>query len=521
LREPRVAIVGAGIGGLVAAIELARRGLAVTVFERAGAPGGKLRALAIGDARIDSGPTVFTMRGVFDELFEGAGSSFEAEVAPEPLEVLARHAWTGGARLDLFADLERTIDAVGDFAGAREAEAYRGFAHRARAIHATLDATFMRQSRPSLPGLVRRIGPHRMGALAGISPFVTLWRALGTHFRDERLRQLFGRYATYCGSSPFEAPATLMLVAHVEREGVWALPGGMRRLVDALVRLGERHGVRFRCGEEVAEISVGRAGASGVRLRSGETVEAEAVVSNADISALGSGLFGRAAARAADATPPARRSLSACTWSLVAETDGFPLAHHNVFFSDDYAAEFAALRQGRLPPDPTVYLCAPDRSDPGRADGAPERLFLIVNAPADGDLRAYPREDIEPCETRTFRRLKRCGLNVRRRPESTVVTTPETFARLFPGTGGALYGPASHGWMASFRRPGSRSRVPRLYLTGGSTHPGPGVPMAAISGLLAASSLAADLASTRTSRPAAMPGGMSTRSATTGAPASR
>jgi 1-hydroxycarotenoid 3,4-desaturase len=186
-------------------------------------------------------------------------------------------------------------------------------------------------------------------------------------------------------------------------------------------------------------------------------------------------------------------------------------AHHTVFFSDDYEAEFDAIRGGRPPADPTVYVCAPDRVEADGAPLGPERLFCIVNAPANGDRSPFDPTEAGLCETRTFKRLERCGLSVRRRPESSVVTTPSDFARLFPGTGGALYGRASHGWTASFQRPGSRSRIPRLYLAGGSTHPGPGVPMAAISGILAAASLVSDLASTSTSRRAATRGGMSTR----------
>jgi 1-hydroxycarotenoid 3,4-desaturase len=506
----RIAIVGSGIGGLAAAVRLASAGLAVTVYERAARPGGKLREIDVGGAQIDSGPTVFTMRDVLDELFDEAGASFADAVTLRPLDVLARHVWTGGRGFDLFADPSRSADAIGDFAGRQEAKGYLAFAERARRIFETLERSYIRSPRPTLPDLVVRVGAHRFGALAGISPFTTLWRALGEHFADPRLRQLFARYATYCGSSPFLAPATLMLVSHVERQGVWAVEGGMYRIVEALVRLAESLGVRFHYGAEVREIRADRAGATGLVLASREVVEADAVVANADVGTFAAGLFGPAVARAAPPVAAKDRSLSALTWSLVAETEGVAPAHHTVFFSDDYEAEFDAIRGGRPPADPTVYVCAPDRGSDGAPSG-PERLFCIVNAPANGDRSPIDATEASSCETRTFRRLERCGLTVRHRPESSVVTTPSDFAHLFPGTGGALYGRASHGWTASFQRPGSRSRIPRLYLAGGSTHPGPGVPMAAISGILAAESLVSDLASTSTSRRAGTRGGMSMR----------
>jgi 1-hydroxycarotenoid 3,4-desaturase len=168
-----------------------------------------------------------------------------------------------------------------------------------------------------------------------------------------------------------------------------------------------------------------------------------------------------------------------------------------VFFGNDYAAEFGSVfRHGRLPDDPTVYVCAQDR--PGEMPtGQAERLLVLINAPANGDHgQGISPSEIEQCTSRTFGLMERCGLLVHRRPDAAVITTPGTFAKLFPATGGALYGQAVHGSMAAFRRPGSRSALPGLYLAGGSVHPGPGVPMAVLSGRLAAESLLQD----RTSR---------------------
>jgi 1-hydroxycarotenoid 3,4-desaturase len=515
LPDHRAVVIGAGIGGLAGAIDLAGQGFAVTVVERAAGPGGKLRGVEIGGRLLDAGPTVFTLRAVFDELFADAGTSLAEHLTMRPLSTLARHAWNDGAHLDLFADQQESAQAIGEFAGAAEAKGFLEFCARARQIFMSLNASFMRAQRPDPIRLAMAVAPEGFGRLWGISPFTTLWQALGRHFRDPRLRQLFARYATYCGSSPFATPATLMLIAHAEQMGVWTIDGGMFRLAQVMAQLATAGGVTFRYGTDVAEIQVSHGRARGVLLANGETIGADAVICNTDTAALSSGLLGTQAAQAAPKFPAKARSLSAVTWLMKAKADGFPLHRHNVFFSNDYTAEFGDLSvREQLPSDPTVYVCAQDRDEDAQAPQgreAPERLLCLINAPPTGDRHPYDASEIEQCSERTFRRLENCGLHLHRDPLTTTITTPADFHRLYPGTGGALYGRASHGWMASFQRPAARSRLPGLYLAGGSTHPGPGVPMAAMSGRLAAQCVTADLASTRRSRVMVMRGGISTR----------
>jgi len=512
LRSDHVVIVGAGIGGLSAALLLAAQGRPVTVVERAQEPGGKLSEAVVGNARIDCGPTVFTLRRVFEEIFAAAGEDLDAYVSTTPAGVLARHAWSERERLDLHADHERSVAAIGDFAGAGEARRYREFCAEATRIFRTLEHSFIQQPQPSFPGMIGRIGWRNTSDLLRLNPYVSLWKALGKYFRDERLRQLFGRYATYCGSSPFRAPATLMLIAHVELDGVWMIEGGMKRLADALKTAAERHGASFRFGEEVGEVVVEDGRAAGVALASGERLSAGSVLVNADSGALGHGILGREASAAAPRVPAPQRSLSAVTLSMLAQTDGFPLVRHNVFFSRDYAAEFRDIfERARVPAEPTAYICAQDRDDSAGINGhGGERLLCIINAPPNGDQHTMSEKEIDQCKERTFSLLARCGLDVRSAPEAIAVSTPAHFEQRFPGTGGAIYGAASHGWRASFNRPGCRTKLPGLYLAGGSVHPGPGVPMVAMSGRMAATCILQDSASTGRSRLAATPGGIST-----------
>jgi 1-hydroxycarotenoid 3,4-desaturase len=523
--EHRVVVIGAGVGGLVSALLLAQRGLAVTLVEAADAPGGKMRQVQVDGAGIDAGPTVFTMRWVFDQILAQAGTTVEAELDLQPLAVLARHAWRGrpGAahdpaldRLDLLADREASADAIARFAGPDEGRRYLAFCDEARRVYERLEGPHIRSARPSLPAMVRRLGPAGLATLAGLGPLASLWGRLGHYFHAPRLRQLFGRYATYCGTSPWVAPATLMLVAHVEQAGVWSLRGGMHALAAALARLARARGATLVFGQRVDRIETRLGRVSGVRLADGQVLPADSVVFNGDAGALAQGLLGADVVTAAPAVPVARRSLSALTWAVHAPTHGFPLVRHNVFFDDDYASEFDdVFRARRLPRRGTVYLCAQDRDDTATAPGGAERMLCLVNAPPDGDHRPLDDSEIASCLTRSQALLQHCGLQMDPQPQQVHITTPQAFHRLFPGTGGALYGPASQGWMAVFARPGSHTPVPGLYLAGGSVNPGPGVPMAAMSGCLAAETLLAHLDSTSRSRPAATSGGISTPSATT------
>jgi 1-hydroxycarotenoid 3,4-desaturase len=512
----RAVVIGAGMGGLAGAIHLAATGWEVDLFEAAPSVGGKMRQVASGQSRIDAGPTVLTLRQVFDDLFSISGGSLEDHVRLTPMHILARHQWRDGSRLDLFADPAASRRAIEDFAGRAEADAFGRFLAYARTIWETVEGPFVRAQRPTPFGILKSHGLSALPLLMKVDSRRTVWKALESFFRDPRLVQLFGRYATYTGCSPFLAPATLNLVAWVETQGVWRVEGGMHVLACALRDLLISVGGRVHLASPVAEIRLRGGRAAGVALRSGDVVEADAVLFAGDVSALGLGLLGRDARHAVDPVPESNRSLSALTWCVEAETRGFPLVHHNVFFGESSAGEFGAIfGERRLPSRPTVYICAQDRDDRAEAGGH-ERLLMLVNAPATADVAPPGAEELERCRQDTFAQLQQAGLDIR--PTGDLVrTSPTEFHQLFPASGGALYGAATHSWTATLERHPARTRLPGLYLAGGTVHPGAGVPMAATSGRLAAEAMSADRPSTSTSRAVATPGGTWTRSATAAA----
>ena len=487
----RVVMIGAGAGGLAAAMDLSARGLDVTVIERAQDVGGKMRQVEVDGVGVDAGPTVFTMHWIFEALFQRSGANFSAELDLITAERLARHGWRDGSRLDLWADIDRSVDAIGDFSDLSNAQGYRRFCDDSEAVFNTLKDTFINAQKPGPLGLGIRVGLHRIGRLWQTRPFQTYWSRLERYFSDPRLRQLFGRYSTYIGSSPFLSPATLMLIAHVEQDGVWLVEGGMRAVAQSMKRVAARNGASVRLGTHVEQIHGENGQAKLVSLDTGEQIEADAIVFNGDASALARGLLGSEVGHVSRATAPQSRSLSALTWCAHAKTSGFELDYHTVFFSDAYKAEFETVFDTRqAPATPTIYICAQDRIG-NQIPEARERLLILINAPADGDRGFDERANAAERYDAALSHLQTYGLDIDASAPSKL-TGPHGFNALFPGTGGALYGQANHGPFATFERPGARSKIGNLYLAGGSTHPGAGVPMATLSGCLAAEALLAD-----------------------------
>jgi 1-hydroxycarotenoid 3,4-desaturase len=244
------------------------------------------------------------------------------------------------------------------------------------------------------------------------------------------------------------------------------------------------------------------------------------VVFNGDPAGLLAGLLGNGPQQALPPSAAHPRSLSAWVWAFAATPSGADLIHHNVFFASDPAREFGPIGRGEMPEEATLYICAQDRQR-GRHQGqplGPERFEIIMNAPAK---TSQPLGEIDQCRARTFPQLARFGLSFDQPPADITLTTPAGFSALHPGSQGAIYGRSPQGTLASFQRPGARTRLLGLYLAGGGAHPGAGVPMAALSGKHAAEAILSDLTSASTSRRMAMPGGMSMASRTTGRAPSR
>ncbi len=485
----RVVVIGAGIGGLAAAVRLAAAGAAVTVLEQASVVGGKLGQVQSEGHVFDSGPSLLTMPFALQETFTAAGERMEDHLDLLPVEPLCRYRWTDGTELDTHVDPERTARAL-DAVQAGAGEAWARLLEQAQRTWEVSYPIFLSEPFGSPLDLARRSG--RPIDPRDILAHTTLAQMATGTFDDPRLRQLLERYATYAGADPARAPGTLSVIAYAESAfGAWHPRGGMYRIATALVDVLRAHGGDLRLETAAEAIETHQGEVRAVVVRGGERLPADAVIVNADARTLYDRLLPDAGQRRRLDAAPDSLSGFALMLGIAGRTPG--LAHHNIWFPRDYRAEFADVFESHLPPlDPTVYLCNPAATDPTCAPDGDESWFVLVNAPLDGPCD-WDREADRYTE-RLLDRLDALGLDCRRRLRTVVRRTPADLQRQTGAPGGAIYGTASMGPRAAFLRPRNQSPAARgLYLASGSAHPGGGVPLVLLSGRIAATLAIDDL----------------------------
>lgn len=487
--KKHVIVVGAGIAGLASALRLLATGARVSVFEAASAPGGKMRTVPSAAGPVDAGPTVLTMRWIFEDLFAAVGETLNGHVTLTKADTIARHFWPDGTAMDLCADPLQSHANVRNTFGTAAAREFDAFSARAKRLFTAFDAPMMQASTPSSLGLAKTV-LRDPALLLAMAPHKTLSGLLKSSFTEPKLRQLFGRYATYVGGSPYESPALLSLIWHAESTGVWAVKGGMHQLATAMTDLIHAKGGSIHFGCPVSLIEPAPIGL--VVKTVDREVSADAVVFNGDPRALTEGALGDEIRNCVPVAGVDPRSLSANVMAFAATPKGHALSHHNVFFGDDPLNEFGPLSKGKNPTNPTLYVCAQDRGG-GLKPAGPERFEIIMNAPPCQSNDQRNEQDATRCQKLIFNRLAQMGLTFAPKPDATMLTTPADFHAMFPHSLGSLYGRSPHGMTAGLKRPTARTAVKGLYLAGGGAHPGAGVPMATLSAKHAVEAIKTDL----------------------------
>jgi phytoene desaturase len=494
-----IIVIGAGVGGLAAAIRIAARGHNVTVLERLERPGGKLNLIVDGGFRFDTGPSLLTLPWVFQDLFEAAGQRLEDHLELVRLEPVCRYFFADGSGFDASADLPTMMSNLESFSPGAGEDFMAFYGHAARAWRGSRKP-FLESAISSPFDFVKDGVPW--ADLTALLPWPTLDGLARRFFRDPRMRQFVGRYATYTGSSPYRAPGTLSTVLYSEYAfGAWYVRGGLYRIAQALEALATDLGVVFEYGANVQKLLLEDVTVPilpdkkefevcGVVLGDGREFRADAVVCNADATHLYSDLLPTSLDPRRGTLEP---SLSGFVMLLGLEGETPGLAHHNVFFSDDYPLEFKRIFEDQTPAEnPTIYVSITSKTDATQAPPGMENWFVLVNAPPTG--RVDWSKESEPYSRLILEQLASRGVDVRSRIRVQHLITPSDLETRYRTWRGGIYGTSSNGIRSAFLRPQNRSGTVRgLYLASGSAHPGGGLPLVMLSGKLAAQALERDL----------------------------
>jgi len=461
-------IVGGGLGGLSVALRLQNAGWQATVCEAGPSFGGKMNSWSKEGFHFDTGPSLITMPWVFRDAFAAGGGKLEEHVELKPLDPIAEYRFADGTRFEYTSVLPDWLATLKRIAPGDQDGFFRFLEMGAR-LFAVSEATFFRRSPFERPA------PGEWRAMRNM-PLRRAWgnyqKTVESLFKSPHLRQLYGRYPTYVGSSPWQAPATLAVIPYIEFAfGGYAVTGGLYRIVEGLLALARDAGVELLPNARVSRILHSGGAAKGVELATGETLPADVVVMNGDHAVTAELLSG--AQQSTPAPLPPHRSMSGFVQLYGLRKPLTGIHQHTVCFSADYKREFSQIfAQQEFPDDPTVYVNSPEPFN---------TLFIMANAPATNEI--WDERRIEQAKQRVIGRLRRAGFPAFE--QDVVVSdvwTPTRLASRYLMPGGAIYGTDSHGWKNAFLRPRNQNpQVRGLYHVGGSTHPGGGTPTVLLS----------------------------------------
>jgi phytoene desaturase len=479
--KPTAIVIGAGIAGIATAIRLAAKGYYVEVFEANSYPGGKLAEIYQNGYRFDAGPSLFTMPQYVNELFELAGKNPAHEFSYQKLDTICQYFYADGSQLTAYADENRFAAEVAAKTTDAPAAIHQYFKNSAR-IYGITNHVFLERSLHRLKTFTRWATLASVLRLPRIDALRTMNHANTGFFTDRRMVQFANRYATYNGSNPYQAPATLNVIPHLELHfGSYFPDKGMYSITTSLVKLAESLGVKFNYGSPVDEILLDKHKAKGIRVN-GQIHCADVIVSNMDVWFTYHKLLAAYPGLQPKRILQQERSSSALIfyWGIKKSFAGLNL--HNIFFSADYEQEFDSIwKQKTISADPTVYL---NISSKLKADDAPpgcENWFVMINTPANTGqnwdaLIAEARKNI------IAKLSAALGQDIGELIESESILDPRGIESKTSSYQGALYGNSSNGQLSAFLRHANRSsKIKNLYFCGGSVHPGGGIPLALLS----------------------------------------
>lgn len=489
----KIAVIGAGIGGLAVASLLAKRGHSVTLYERNSTPGGKMQEFIKNDYRFDTGPSLLTMPFVLEKLFKDCGKDVYDYLSFSALDPLCRYVYSDGTVFDNHDDREKTLREITKIAPADENN-YAKFLDYSRKLYYRTAEAFLFNPLYNLSDLTSL----KLTDALFIDAFTTVSKRVDKSFESEYLRLFFKRFTTYNGSSPFKSPATLNVIPHVEiSQGGYYVKNGLYRVAKALEQLATACGADIRYNESVGRIETNDGRITGLQLESGEEISYDVVISNSDASDTILNLISE------NDLPKSRRkkqknlepSCSGFVLMLGVNKRWDKLVHHNIFFSADYENEFHQIFDKKMmPDDPTIYVANTSFSDKDHAPEGCSNLFILVNAPYTHESQNWDKIAGDYPDV-IIHKLEKAGLTgLKDSIQVKEIITPRDFYCRYKSNHGSIYGTSSNSRFAAFMRPRNKVKeIDGLYMVGGSTHPGGGIPLVILSAMHAAELFERDL----------------------------
>lgn len=483
MKTKSVIVIGAGVGGLTAAIHLARRGLKVTILEKNSHPGGRCGRFSRDGHHFDTGPTLFVMPLLYEAEFRALGTSLHEQLDLQRVDPTYHLVFDDGSQLSLTADMDcmrGQLEALqpGSFHGLQR-YLQEGERHYQLVLDRLVNRDFRRAS--------DLLSLQTFSLLFRLKPLVNHYRSMSAFFDDPRLKSAFTFQDIYMGLSPFEAPATYSLMPYTElAHGVWYPKGGMYRIVEVLTKLACQAGVEFTFNSPVERIDVNGSHAKGVLLADGSRLEGNVILANADLPYVYQDLLPRDGNARALARKRYSCSVISFFWGLERTFEN--LAPHTLFLADDYRNNFERIdRDLGLPANPSLYLHAPARLDPSMAPHGRDTLIAIVPVGHMSENENQNWDELrDAARWHVFQRLGTLGitgLEAHIKFEETY--SPPVWQKRYNLAKGATHGLAhTLTQMACFRPSNRHPRYRNLYFVGASTHPGTGLPTAMVSGRL-------------------------------------
>ena len=479
----KINVIGAGLGGLAVSCLMANKGHEVTILEKNERPGGKIGEVQAKGFRFDTGPSLLTMPFVLEHLFSLCGADINDYIDIQPVNPICRYFYRNGTRFDCYKDSGVNIAQIQEFAP-KDVQAYKEFREYSEQLYERTKDAFLYNPLYGLSDL----SSLKLTDFFKIDAFKTVAERIDTMFKSAELRQFFKRFTTYNGSSPFQAPATLNVIPHVELAmGGYYLDGGIYSLIESLVELGSKLGVTFKYNTEIQRIGIADGKVSGVTDVNGHHYESDLVISNADaaetyLNFVTDSEVSLLKQKKINGLEP---SCSGFVLLLGVNKQYDNLTHHNIFFSDDYRREFDQIFNDKvMPDDPTIYVANTSHSNPGHAPEGGSNLFVLVNAPYLSEEYNWQEQEKQYKE-KVVTELENRGLNnLSNHIVFSETITPRDFYQQYRSNKGSIYGTSSNSKFSAFLRPRNKSRsIEGLYLVGGSTHPGGGIPLVTLSAL--------------------------------------